>query len=280
MVIIIIIILLCADVPTCHTTEVREVTHLPSAVHSNMKNEEPSRDVDSCYSFIDTPQRSLTLTPIVVQPMKEEEGHHCTVCNEIFDSTSCLIDHVREIHNKKTDLDNEQEQEVAVNGAVTNETYVNTSVTMKTGTKHCIQSYACGVCKERFNSKYDLKIHTYCHRDTNTSMFTCNLCSYQCKQRSHLISHICTHTGEKPFSCSLCSHKCTRKRNLSRHMRTHCDEDTDEQNKRSSLNTYSHQQVNVDEYWPRVKIERMCELQINTDCDQIQNHSTLQQIGT
>ena len=39
------------------------------------------------------------------------------------------------------------------------------------------------------------------------------------------------------------------------------------------------QHVDIDEYYPRVKVERMSQLQINTYCKQIRSHSVLQQLG-
>ena len=53
---------------------------------------------------------------------------------------------------------------------------------------------------------------------------------------------------------------------------------TDEQRKRTYMKTHS-QHVDIDEYLPRVKIERMSQLQINTYCKRIRNSSVLQQLG-
>ena len=39
------------------------------------------------------------------------------------------------------------------------------------------------------------------------------------------------------------------------------------------------QHVDIDEYFPRVKLQRMSQDQINTYCKQIRNHSILQQPG-
>ena len=75
-----------------------------------------------------------TTDPVVQQMGKDEHG---TVCKGSFYNTNSLTHRVRQVQSKKTDLDNEQEQEVAVI-RVTDKIDVNTAVTMKTGvTKHC-----------------------------------------------------------------------------------------------------------------------------------------------
>src|SRR6266496_6799726 len=150
------------------------------------------------------------------------EGHHRTVCKRSFYSTSSLTHPVRKVQSKKTDLDNEEEEEEPVIRVTDDEIDVNTTVTMKSGaTKHCMRSYTCRVCHERFDSKALLKIHMLSHRDANTSMFTCTLCSYQSKQSGNLADYMRTHTGEKPFVCAECSYQCDRSWNLTSHMLTH-----------------------------------------------------------
>src|SRR6266496_2146504 len=186
------------------------------------KEEELSCDVNSCYFFVDEPatQRSLTSTAPVVQPMGE--GHHRTICKRSFYRTSSQTHPLGKVQSKKTVLDNEQEQEEPVIRVTDDEIDVNTTVTMKSGaTKHCMQSYMCRVCHERFDSKALLKIHMLSHRDANTSMFTCTHCSYQSRHGSKLTRHMCTHTGEKPFACTSCSYRCSGSENLTSHMRTH-----------------------------------------------------------
>ena len=53
---------------------------------------------------------------------------------------------------------------------------------------------------------------------------------------------------------------------------------SDEQRKRTYMKTDS-QHIDIVEYYPRVKVERMSQLQINTYCKRIRNHSKLQQLG-
>ncbi|XP_066976267.1 uncharacterized protein [Macrobrachium rosenbergii] len=49
----------------------------------------------------------------------------------------------------------------------------------------------------------------------------CPLCNYASGNRSHLVEHYRTHTGEKPFACSHCNYKTGVRGNLVKHFRVH-----------------------------------------------------------
>ena len=53
--------------------------------------------------------------------------------------------------------------------------------------------------------------------------YECSQCDYQAPDRSHLVRHTRTHTGEKPYQCELCQKKFSLKGNLNRHTLTHKD---------------------------------------------------------
>uniref|UniRef100_A0A1I7Z611 Zinc finger protein Pegasus n=1 Tax=Steinernema glaseri TaxID=37863 RepID=A0A1I7Z611_9BILA len=49
----------------------------------------------------------------------------------------------------------------------------------------------------------------------------CQFCHKVFTNRSNLIVHLRSHTGEKPYKCQLCPYACAQSSKLTRHMRTH-----------------------------------------------------------
>lgn len=58
-------------------------------------------------------------------------------------------------------------------------------------------------------------------RDGKMKKDRCGFCNKVFTNRSNLIVHLRSHTGEKPYKCQLCPYACAQSSKLTRHMRTH-----------------------------------------------------------
>ena len=57
-----------------------------------------------------------------------------------------------------------------------------------------------------------------------TRLHQCAYCTYTTKNKTHLVTHIRLHTGERPFACTHCQFSTVTKERLKRHVRIHTGE--------------------------------------------------------
>lgn len=72
--------------------------------------------------------------------------------------------------------------------------------------------------------KSDAKVGSKTKVSRKKSIVSCVQCEKSFTQKHHLVTHMATHSGEKPYGCTQCDKKFARRRQLTVHMFTHTGE--------------------------------------------------------
>lgn len=114
-----------------------------------------------------------------------ERNYFCEICAKRFVTDPSLKDHIRHVHERAN-------------------------------------TYICQICGFVTHRSDNLRRHINL-RHSNKEYVQCPVCNEVIKQRSSFITHMRTHTGERPHCCTLCGKGFKNHSQVAAHMRTHTD---------------------------------------------------------
>ena len=79
-------------------------------------------------------------------------------------------------------------------------------------------SYHCKLCADSFFTEHDLNNHEKT-KHVKIQTYQCKICNYCSLEKSLMIRHMRTHSGQRPFYCKECGYAFTTKANCERHIR-------------------------------------------------------------
>ena len=156
---------------------------------------------------------------------EEESAHICkwvdpesgVTCNEVFESTELLTNHLLKEHVKsgKSSYLCHWEGCSRCGKPFTQKQKITRH--LNTHTKH--KPFQCEICNKRFSLELMLKQHMRIH--TGEKPYKCDICGKTFKTSSSLTIHLRVHSGDKPMECKICGKRFNESSNLNKHMKIH-----------------------------------------------------------
>ena len=145
--------------------------------------------------------------------------HDCPQCNYSTDNRSNIIEHVR------THTGDKPFKCMLCDYAAAQNSTLKEHMKRHTGQK----PYKCTSCDYAAAKKQTRDLHMLKRHGSETPhqgkdgirKHDCPQCNYSTDNRSLLIIHARTHTGDKPFKCMLCGYSAAQKGTLKEHMKRH-----------------------------------------------------------
>ncbi|XP_010871729.2 zinc finger protein 136-like [Esox lucius] len=132
----------------------------------------------------------------------------CKLCGSTFVYMGPLVNHVKNVHTKHTQMCGVCEEAFESIASLTDHLHTHIKATR-----------TCNVCAKCFPSDANLRIHMVSH--TGEKQHQCKECGKCFKTKAYMKLHMRLHTGEKPFRCKECGESFTCNGYLKAHMKFH-----------------------------------------------------------
>ncbi|XP_031639179.1 gastrula zinc finger protein XlCGF8.2DB-like, partial [Contarinia nasturtii] len=76
--------------------------------------------------------------------------------------------------------------------------------------------FQCSICRQGFTVKRIKEMH---EKNCNPRRFECYLCKYATFNKTHIVDHMCIHTGARSFRCSHCAKRFAKKSDFESHLK-------------------------------------------------------------
>ncbi|XP_077971590.1 uncharacterized protein LOC144425797 [Styela clava] len=162
--------------------------------------------------------KQKVITPNKAKPIfrlpENKNGNEklCYICNKQFSSRSCLVRHVKLVHEGEKPYKCEQ-----CYNRFADRNSLNRHMAKHTGVP-LPKTHECVICRKSFTRKSILNRHMRSHGDKD---FICSHCHKAFTHQKILDRHITTHILEKCFRCTQCQQNFLTKSNLERHIKIH-----------------------------------------------------------
>ncbi|KAH8023826.1 hypothetical protein HPB51_018045 [Rhipicephalus microplus] len=122
---------------------------------------------------------------------------------------------------KRITLRIQESADVLEEWGLAGEVVVNEAAEAVVEVKAAVERNTCQYCSKRFNSSSKHRLHELRHRSKLDGRYRCIKCGKCFVQNSSLMTHVRSHTGERPYHCKVCGADFGDVSCYNKHKRTH-----------------------------------------------------------